>query len=198
MKTKKNNTATTVIWIVLVLAGATGLGYGIREVRWSLAMRRNVSESESQTRVARSEPVNEAAPKPEPEAKVVQEEPAVVEEPVWEEPEEEPQPEVAAEPQRQPWQPGQNWGAVRQFFAGLNLNEEEQARLQEGLALMRRQFESMSYEDQQAEMMRMAEIGWRWSNMSDQEREAVTQRMRDRYEQWRRSDSIELPQLTLD
>lgn len=35
-------------------------------------------------------------------------------------------------------------------------------------------------------------------NMSDQEREGVTQRMRERYEMWRYSDSVEIPRLTLD
>jgi hypothetical protein len=200
MKTKKNDTITMAIWIVLVLAGATGLGYGIRHVRWSLAMRRNLPESTSQTPEADSEPDVEIVQEPEPDIEIetTEVETVVVEEPVWEEPEEELPPEDAAEPPRQPWQPGRNWGAVRQFFADLNLNAEEQARLREGLALMRQRFESMSDEDQQVEMMRMAEIGWRWSNMTDQEREEVTQRMRERYEQWRRSDSIELPEFTLD
>lgn len=202
MKTKKNDTITMAIWIVLVLAGATGLGYGIRHVRWSLAMRRNPPESTSQTPVADSAPDVEIVKEPEPEMEIetAEAETVVVEEPDWEEPEEDLPPDVAAEPQpqRQPWQPGQNWGAVRQFFADLNLNAEEQARLREGLALMRQRFENMSDEDQQAEMMRLADMGWRWNNMTDQERDAVTQRMRERYEQWRRSDSIELPEFTLD
>jgi hypothetical protein len=115
-----------------------------------------------------------------------------------EEPEEEPEPEFAAEPQRQPWQMGQNAGLIRKFFEDLNLNEEEQARLREGFELMRRRFEEMSDEERWAQFAQMAEMGQRWQNMSDQEREVVGQRMRERYEVWRHSDSIELPQFTLD
>jgi hypothetical protein len=179
-----------------VLVGATGLGYGIRQIRWSLAVRRNLAESEPDMQVVESETVEE--PEPEPEVEAVEGETTDIEEPVWEEPEEEPEPEVAAEPQRLPWQMGQNSGEIQKFFASLNLNEEEQARLRKGFALMRRQFENMSDEERAAEFIRMAEIGQRWQNMSDLEREGVTQRMRDRYEVWRHSDSVEIPRLTLD
>ena len=137
-------------------------------------------------------------PEPEPEAELVEAETPFVEEPVWEESEEEPQPETAAEPQRRPWQFGQNFGLIQKFFQDLNLNEEERARLREGFELMRRQFEQMSDEERWDQFAQMAEMGERWNNMSDQERQAVTQRMRERYEVWRHSDSIELPQLTLD
>lgn len=196
MKTK--NTTITAIWIVVVLVAATGLGYGIRQIRWSLAIRKDLSESKPKVQVVESEPEVETVPEPEPEIEPVEIDTTVVEEPVWEEPEDESQPEVAAEPQRQPWGMGQNSGEIQQFFANLNLNEEEQARLREGYALMRRQFENMSYEERAAEIMRMAEIGERWRNMSDREREGVTQRMRERYEVWRHSDSVEIPRLTLD
>ncbi len=200
MKTKNKNTTTTAIWIAVVLVAATGLGYGIRQIRWSRAMRKNLPESKPQAQVVDSEPEVEIVPEPEPEPEieVVEADTTVVEEPVWEEPEDEPQPEVAAEPQRQPWRMGQNSGAVQQFFADLNLNEEEQARLREGFAVMRRRFENMSVEDRMVEFAQMAEIGRRWQNMSDQEREEVGERMRDRYEVWRYSDSVEPPQLTLD
>jgi hypothetical protein len=196
MKTKNKNTTTTVIWIALVLASAAGLGYGIKQIRWTLAIRKNLSESKPEVQVVESEPEIEIVP--EPEVEVVEIDTTSVEEPVWEEPEDEPQPEVAAEPQRQPWRMGQNSGAVQQFFDDLNLNEEEQARLREGFELMRRRFENMSNEDRMAEFAQMAETGERWQNMSDQEREGVTQRMRERYEVWRQSDSIEIPRLTLD
>ena len=179
-----------------MLVSAAGLGYGIRQIRWSLATRRNLYESQAQTQVADSEPEVEAVP--EPEVEIVEAKTIVVEEPVWEEPEDEPQPEVATEPQRQPWQMGQNAGLIQKFFDDLNLNQEEQARLEEGIALMRRQFEDMSDEDRWAEFAQMAEMGQRWQNMSDQEREGVTQRMRERYDMWRHSDSVEIPRLTLD
>ncbi|HEC01926.1 MAG TPA: hypothetical protein ENI81_00190 [Phycisphaerales bacterium] len=198
MKAKNKNTTTTVIWIALVLASAVGLGYAIRQIRWSLATRENLSKPDSQ--VVESEPDVEAVPEPEPEpeAELVEADEIVVEEPVWDEPEEEPELEVAAEPQRENWQFGQNSGLIKKFFDDLNLNEQEQARLQEGIALMRRRFENMSDEERWAEFARMAEMGQRWQNMTDQEREGVTQRMRERYEVWRHSDSIEIPQLTFD
>ncbi len=191
---KNKNTAITAMWIVLVLVCAGGLGYGIKQIRRTLATEKKLSQSQPQ--VVESEPEVEIVPEPEPE--VVEAEETVVEEPVWEEPEYEPEPEVAAEPERQPWRMGQNSNPVQKFFADLNLNEEEQARLREGFELMRRQFENLSPEERWAQVAQMAEMGRRWEAMSDQEREEVGERMRERYEVWRRSDSIEIPQLTLD
>ena len=66
---------------------------------------------------------------------------------------------------------GQNAGLIRKFFEDLNLNEAEQARLREGFELMRRQFEAMSDDERWAQFAQMAEMGQRWQNMSDQERE---------------------------
>jgi hypothetical protein len=194
---KNNSTATTAIWIVLVLVSAVGLGYGIRQIRWSMAINKDLSESKLHVQAADSEPKVETVPepKPEPEPEVEQ---IVAEEPVWAEPEEQAEPEVATEPQHQPWRMGRNSSPVQKFFADLNLNEEEQARLREGFELMRRQFESMSAEERWAQVEQMAEMGRRWEAMSDQEREGVTERMRERYEVWRNSDSVEIPQLTLD
>jgi hypothetical protein len=196
MKTDAKNATVTAIWMIAVLVAATGLGYGIRQLRWSRAVRKNLAQSEAEMQAVESEPGVETAAEPEPEA--VEIEAVDMEEPVWEESEAEPEPEVAAEPPREMWQMGPNGSEIRQFFDDLNLNEAEQARLQEGMELMRRRFESMTYEERAAEFMRMAEIGERWRNMSDSEREGVRQRMRQRYEEWRRSDSIEIPQLTLD
>jgi hypothetical protein len=193
---KNKNTTVMLIWATVVLVAATGLGYGIRQIRWSRAIRKNLSESNSEVQVVDGEPEVETAP--EPEVETVEAEEVAVEEPVVEEPEDEPEPEVAAEPQSQLWQMGQNAGLIQKFFADLNLNEEEQARLREGFELMRRRFEEMSDEERWAQFAQMAEMGQRWQNMSDQDREGVTQRMRERYEVWRHSDSIEPPELTLD
>ncbi len=195
---KNKNTTVTLIWAAVVLVAATGLGYGIRHVRWTLATNKNLSESKPEVQVVESEPEVEPEPEPEPEVEVVEAEETFVEEPVWEEPEDEPEPEVASEPQSQPWQMGQSSNPVQKFFADLNLNEEEQARLREGFELMRRQFESLSPEERWAQVAQMAEMGRRWEAMSDQEHEGVGERMRERYEVWRRSDSVEIPQLTLD
>ncbi len=195
---KNKNTAITAMWIVLVLVCAGGLGYGIKQIRRTLATEKKLSQSQPQ--VVESEPEVEIVPEPEPEpeVEVVEAEETFVEEPVMEEPEDEPEPEVAAEPQRQPWQMGQNSNPVQKFFEDLNLNEEEQARLQEGFELMRRRYENMSPEDRWAQFAQMAEMGRRWEAMSDQDREDVGERMRERYEVWRHSDSIEPPELTLD
>ena len=195
---KNKNTTVTLIWAAVVLVAATGLGYGIRQIRWTLAINKNLSESKPEVKVVESEPEVEIVLEPEPEVEIVEAEETFVEEPVWEEPEEQPEPVVAAEPQSRPWQMGQNSNPVQKFFADLNLNEEEQARLREGFELMRRRFENMSDEERWAQFAQMAEMGRRWEAMSEQEREAVTQRMRERYEVWRRSDSIEPPELTLD
>ncbi len=192
---KSTNPAVTYIWAAVVLVAATVLGYGIRQIRWSRAAHENLPESEPQVEVVDSEPDVELVPEPEPEVEMVE---IAAEEPVWEEPEEEPEPEVAAEPQRQPWQMGQGANPVQKFFEDLNLNAEEQDRLRQGFELMRQRFESMSPEERWAQVAKMAEMGRRWEAMNEQDREGVTQRMRERYEVWRRSDSIEPPELTLD
>lgn len=198
MKTKNQNSTIWAVWMIAVLVGATGLGYAIRQIRWSLAAGKTLSESRPAEDIFEREPEAETVEEPAPEVEVVEIETTDFEEPVWEEPEVEPDQQVAVETQRQMWQMGPNGDEIRKFFDDLNLNEQEQARLREGMELMRRRFENMTYEERAAEFLRMAEIGERWRNMSDQEREQVRQRMRERYEVWRRSDSIEIPRLTLD
>jgi predicted Fe-S protein YdhL (DUF1289 family) len=37
-----------------------------------------------------------------------------------------------------------------------------------------------------------------WQNMSDEEKEDAMERMREKFEQWRQSDEVELPEFTLD
>lgn len=65
----------------------------------------------------------------------------------------------------------------------------------------------------QVQIQRLAEKGWldcqaeaarwtlmreRWQVMSDEERLAASQRIRDRFEAWRISGDVELPELSLD
>ncbi|MHC4570264.1 MAG: hypothetical protein ACYTE3_31490 [Planctomycetota bacterium] len=53
---KNKNTTVTLIWAAVVLVAATGLGYGIRQIRWSRAIRKNLSEPMSDTQVVDGEP----------------------------------------------------------------------------------------------------------------------------------------------
>ena len=206
----------TLVVSIAVLAGAFVLGLGIRQIRMSRAVveiepaspRRAVVKD----RKAALEPDIDPGPVFEDgtelefdleEAETIADEEPMMEEPVGEtedveeivEPEEEyaePEPEV----QRRQFGPGA--GAIQQFFAELNLNEEEMGRLQEGMMLRRQQFERMSERERMAEFERMREVGERWQIMSEREQDEVKRRMLDRYEDWRRSDSIDLPELRLD
>jgi predicted Fe-S protein YdhL (DUF1289 family) len=38
----------------------------------------------------------------------------------------------------------------------------------------------------------------RWDNMSEEERNQAMERGRQRFEEWRRSGQVELPEITLD
>jgi len=85
---KNKNAATAAILIALVLVSAAGLGYGIRQIRWSLASRKDLPESKLQAKVVVSEPeaeiIQEPEPEPESEIEVMEIDTTVIEEPVWE------------------------------------------------------------------------------------------------------------------
>ena len=98
----------------------------------------------------------------------------------------------------QQWQMPQSVGDWRTVWADLNLTEEEQARLREGLRLAWERWQNMSEQERQAEIERLREMGERWENMSEEEKREASQRMRDRFEEWRKSDRVELPELSLD
>jgi len=207
VKTKKNDTITTAVWIALVLAGATGLGYGIRHVRWSLAMRKNMTESKPQTQVADSEPYVETVQEPEPDIEIETADAETVggEEPVWEEPEDESLPDVADESQSQQSQKPRNSGPAnyglgnwRSVWADLNLTEEEQARLREGWRIAVERWQNMSEQERQVQTERMRASWETWQNMSDVEKERASLDLRARIEEWRQSGSTELPDLILE
>jgi hypothetical protein len=153
----RNKNVATVIWVGLVLAGAAGLGYGIRQIRRSLAARKNLSESRPQAQVLDSEPEAETVPEPEPE--VVEIDTTTIEEPVLEEPEDESQSEPSQKA-RSSGPTNQGLGDWRSVWVDLNLTQEEQARLREG--------------------WRLAVAGWQ--NMSEQERQWRGERMRASWE----------------
>jgi len=95
-------------------------------------------------------------------------------------------------------QAAQGFGGWREVWADLNLTEQEQARLREGFRLAIERWQNMSPEEREAETARLREMRERWENMSEEERREASERMRDRFEEWRRSGEVELPELRLD
>ncbi len=87
---------------------------------------------------------------------------------------------------------------IRQMWADLNLTPEEQARLRQGFGLAMQKWQSMSEEERQAETARMQAMRARWEGMSEDEQRETMGRMRGRFEEWRQSGGIELPELSLD
>jgi hypothetical protein len=112
--------------------------------------------------------------------------------------EEEPEDMPVAEPVKDGAQETKSFGGWRDVWANLNLTEEEQARLREGFKLAMQRWQNMSPEEREAETARLREMGERWENMSEEERQEASERMRDRFEEWRQSGDVELPQLSLD
>ena len=210
----RNKNTTTVIWVGLVLVCATGLGYGIRQIRWSLAMRENLSESERRAQVLDSEPKAETVPDPESEVEGVDINTTTIEEPILEELEDQSQPQPSEEPileepedqsQLQPSQEARNSGPttqglgdLRRVWADLNLTQEEQARLREGWRLAVARWQNMSEEERQWQAERRRASWEKWQNMSDVEREQASLELRQRIEDWRQSGTTELPDMILD
>jgi len=112
--------------------------------------------------------------------------------------EEEPEDMPEAKPAADEVQEKRSFGGWRDVWANLNLTEEEQARLREGFKLAIQRWQNMSPEEREAETARLRAMGERWENMSEEERREASERMRDRFEEWRQSGDVELPQLSLD
>ncbi len=87
---------------------------------------------------------------------------------------------------------------MRTIWADLNLTDAEKARLRQGFGLAMQKWQNMSDEERQAETARLQAMRARWEGMSADEQREAMQRMRGRFEDWRQSDSIELPELSLD
>jgi len=83
-------------------------------------------------------------------------------------------------------------------WADLNLTDEEKGRLRQGVMLLVQRWMAMPPEEQQAERDRMLWMRDQFMAMSEDEKLEVSQRIKDRFEDWRMSDRIELPELTLD
>ncbi|MBW8039307.1 MAG: hypothetical protein FVQ85_04840 [Planctomycetes bacterium] len=103
-----------------------------------------------------------------------------------------------AEPVEEEVQETKSFGGWREVWANLDLTEEEQARLREGFMLAMQRWQNMSPEEREEETARLRAIGERWENMTEEERQEASERMRDRFDEWRQSGDIELPELRLD
>lgn len=95
-------------------------------------------------------------------------------------------------------QSGKSMPRWQQIWSDVNITEEEKGRLRLGFMLQLQKWGAMPPEDQMAERARMESMRSRWENMSEEERDETSQRLRDRFEDWRHSGSVELPELTLD
>jgi hypothetical protein len=197
---KKISPIAWVIAAVVVLFGAYGLGLGIRAVRSRWAEFEPKVEPKRQAKQPDLEPAPIIIEKEELEPTVVEEEYVMVEEtvvePEAEAEEEEDMPEVESAENESQESPG--FGGWREVWADLNLTEEEQARLREGFMLAMERWQNMSPQEREAETERLRAMRERWENMTDEERQEASERMRGRFEEWRESDRAELPELSLD
>ncbi len=87
---------------------------------------------------------------------------------------------------------------MRKMWADLNLTPEERARLAQGFGLAMQKWQNMSEEERQTETARLQAMRARWEGMSPDEQQETMQRMMGRFDEWRQSGSIELPELSLD
>ncbi len=200
MEKKKTNLIPWVVGSIVVLVAAYGLGLGIKEFReWRATgepqQQDNPSAKQSEPNTQQVAPPVEVVQEPNVESaeqvKQIQAEP---EKTTPKDSNEAPKSEPVQERPSMAGRPGNWW----QMWADLNLTEEEMARLQEGFRLARERWQNMSEEQRQAEMDRMSAMRERWENMSDEERQAAMERGRQRFEEWRRSDRVELPEMSLD
>ena len=206
------------VGVLLVFLATLVIGVGIKTF-WS-----NRTESESQENLPESEPAASAAKakaKPskgvaftrwmiteaaaakseaeqegasqEAEATDVEEKEAAEEKESEEDASEDSVSLIAAEEQRASGE--RTWRTV---WTDLNLTDEEKGRLQQGVMLLIQKWQSMPPEEQQAERARLQGMRVRFEGMSEEEKLEVSQRLRDRFEEWRMSGRIELPELTLD
>jgi len=112
--------------------------------------------------------------------------------------EEEPDDMPEAEPVENEAQEARGFGGWREVWANLDLTEEEQARLKEGVRIAIERWMNMSPQEREAEGARLREMGQRWENMSEEQRQEASERMRDQFEEWRQSGQVELPEISLD
>ena len=201
----KKHQLGTLIAVVVALLAALALGMGIRKLRsqWAESKRKEpepaaVRATEDAKPTNMTEQNDEFLSSLDEEIASAEEAEDAIEEDTSQE---EPDAAVVEEegaPAEQQWQMAQSAGDWRTVWADLNLTEEEQARLREGLRLAWERWQNMSEQERQAETERLRAMGETWENMSEEEKRDASQRMRDRFEEWRKSDRVELPELSLD
>jgi len=200
----KNEKASRAAWsagAIVILVAALGLGLGIRKIRTWRAESRAKEDSKLAAKQDESKTKLEAVPLVEAveeqhvaSAGLAEQVQADAAETAGEDVNE----AVKSEPvQERPLVVGGqiNW---QQLWADLNLTPEEMARLREGWRLGVERWQNMSEEERQAEIGRLNGMRIRWDNMSEEERNQAMQRGRERFEEWRRSGQVELPEITLD
>ncbi|MBL7152682.1 MAG: hypothetical protein ISS79_03130 [Phycisphaerae bacterium] len=208
MEKKSTNPVILAAGAVVVLAGALGLGMGIRHFRANQAQTQQ-AEQETEA-VAQSGVQNEPAVAKGLDTEAV-EASAVIEEVVEE------ANDVVAEAEEgdddtaeggsevgeefRPQRGGHGVSAsdremFQRVWGDLNLTLAEIGRIQAGFMLLRQRWENMPEEERQFQIGRFRGMRGQWEAMSAEEREGTMVRLRDRFEDWRASGAIELPDLT--
>jgi len=201
MEKKKASRAAWSAGAIVILVAALGLGLGIRKIRTWRAESQAKEDSKLAAKQGESKTKQAAAPLVEAveeehvaSAGLAEQTQADAAQTAGEDVNE----AAKTEPvQQKPLMVGGqiDW---RQMWADLNLTPEEMARLREGWRLAMERWQNMSEDERQAEIGRLRGMRIRWDNMSDEERQGAIERGRQRFEEWRRSGQVELPELTLD
>jgi len=201
MEKKKASRAVWSAGAVVILVAALGLGLGIRKIRTWRAESRPEDDNKPAAKQGESKTKLEAAPLVE----AVQEEHVAsvgLAEQVQADAAKTAGEDVneAAKTESMQARSSMAGGPInwRQMWADLNLTPEEMARLREGWRLAMEKWQNMSEEERQAEIGRLNGMRIRWESMSDEERSQAMERGRQRFEEWRRSGQVELPEITLD
>ena len=208
---KKKTQMSSLINVITVILVVGAVAWGVVKIlsQWTQAN----SDTTPQVDGGQSEPVAAAGPDARSQARLVEEEHDSAEKveeaaaeveaeteadaPVQDQTDEPEQAESPAETVEKPERPAQGFN-IRQMWADLNLTQEELGRLRQGFGLAMQKRQNMSEEERQVETARMQAMRARWEGMSADEQRETMQRMRGRFDQWRQSDSIELPELSLD
>jgi len=210
MKQKTPMSSLVNIITVILIVGAVAWGV----VKISSQLGQTKSDTEQQVDDGESEPVDAAPEAKATDAPVVEKEHAAAENVEEAAAEVEEETEADASPQDQTDEPDQTQEQdkptaetvekpqqpfnMRQMWADLNLTDTEKARLAQGFGLAMQKWQNMSVEERQVETARLQAMRARWEGMSPDEQQETMQRMRGRFDQWRQSGSIELPELSLD
>ena len=216
MEKKNTNPVILVAGAVVALAGALGLGMGIRHFRANQAQTQQTEQeteaaAQSALTGARNEPVvakgldTEAVIASAAIEEVAEEANDVVAEANDVVAEAEEGDADTAEESRPQWGGHRVSASDREMFrrvwGDLNLTPAEIGRIQAGFMLMRQRWENMPEEERQFQIERFRGMRAQWETMSGEQREGAMVRLRDRFEDWRASGAIELTELmefTLD